>query len=81
MKLRDPTVDQTNYRNCFACSIILSQDNRIVMQYRDHTFKNFPDKFALFGGHMEAGENPSQALVRELEEELNARVNIEISYY
>ncbi|WP_413175740.1 NUDIX hydrolase [Anabaena azotica] len=52
--------------------IILCQNNKFLMQLRD----NIPNIAAagcwgLFGGHLEPGETPEIALVREVIEEIN----------
>jgi len=51
-------------------------DGRYVMQLRDalpHIF--FPDHWGCFGGAIDAGETPVQALVRELHEELELDID------
>lgn len=52
--------------------VILHQDHKYLMQLRD----NIPNIAAagcwgLFGGHLELGETPEIALVREVKEEIN----------
>lgn len=58
---------------CVGC-IVLSQDGKIVLQQRDSASPTYPDCLATFGGGLEPGESPIQALVRELKEELGAQV-------
>ena len=54
--------------------IILSHDQRIVLQERDANCPKFPGRIATFGGGLEGNETPLQALQRELQEELGASV-------
>jgi 8-oxo-dGTP diphosphatase len=51
---------------------ILVRDDRLLMQLRDDIPTIvYPGTWALFGGHMEAGETPTEAIVREILEEIN----------
>ncbi|MBW4654153.1 MAG: NUDIX hydrolase [Kaiparowitsia implicata GSE-PSE-MK54-09C] len=50
---------------------ILVQDQKFLMQLRnDKPDIVFPGVWGFFGGHMEPGETPAIAVVRELEEEI-----------
>ncbi|MGD1903239.1 MAG: NUDIX domain-containing protein [Geitlerinemataceae cyanobacterium] len=50
---------------------ILHRDDRFLMQLRDDKPGIlYPGVWGFFGGHMEPGETPEVAVVRELEEEL-----------
>jgi 8-oxo-dGTP diphosphatase len=50
---------------------ILHQADQFLMQLRDNDPKIlYPGYWGLFGGHIEAGETPAVAVVRELEEEI-----------
>jgi 8-oxo-dGTP diphosphatase len=50
---------------------ILHQASQFLMQLRDNDPKIlYPGYWGLFGGHIEAGETPEVAVVRELEEEI-----------
>ncbi len=60
-------------RRCVGC-LVLSQDGKIVLQLRDIDCQSYPGHLATFGGGIESGESPLQALVRELKEELGAEV-------
>lgn len=42
----------------------------LLLQLRDDIAPTFPHHWGLFGGHIEAGEDPDVAVWRELEEEL-----------
>jgi 8-oxo-dGTP diphosphatase len=54
-------------------AIIFENDNREILLYlRDNNPDiPFPDYWDLIGGHLEEGETPEEALVREVKEELN----------
>ena len=58
-------------KHIHACGAIIycTTTNRILMQLRSHTC-NFPLTWSLWGGKIEEGERPFQALQRELKEEL-----------
>jgi 8-oxo-dGTP diphosphatase len=43
---------------------------RVLLGRRAATRSFYPDVWDIFGGHLEPGEGPEQALMRELEEEL-----------
>lgn len=56
-------------------------DGKIVLQRRDEDIKISPGLLGLFGGHVEAGESPSDALLREISEETSLNVdNLSIEY-
>ena len=51
--------------------LLIDRDGRLVIYLRDYKPEiPFPDHWDFFGGHVEVGETPEQALARELEEEL-----------
>ena len=51
---------------------ILHQDNQFLMQLRDDIPTIlYPGYWAFFGGHIEAGETPEEAVVREIFEEID----------
>jgi len=54
-------------------AIILENDKwEILLYLRDNKSTiPFPDHWDLFGGHIEEGETPEEALVREVKEELD----------
>ena len=50
---------------------LFDRDNRLVIYLRDDKPDiPFPNHWDLIGGHVEAGETPEQALVRETKEEI-----------
>jgi 8-oxo-dGTP pyrophosphatase MutT (NUDIX family) len=54
-----------------AVAILLHEDGRYIMQLRDAKVEIFyPAHWGCFGGAIDAGEDPVQALRRELHEEL-----------
>ncbi|MDP2607344.1 MAG: NUDIX domain-containing protein [Deltaproteobacteria bacterium] len=51
--------------------ILFDRDSRLLIYLRDNKPGiPFPNRWGFFGGHLEIGETPDQALVREVEEEL-----------
>jgi 8-oxo-dGTP diphosphatase len=56
--------------------VVLSKYNKIVFQQRGENWKHHPGVLSEFGGHIEASEVPIEALVRELNEELGAIVDV-----
>ncbi len=50
--------------------ILFDKDKRILLQHRSEDQEGLPGYWAFFGGHIENGETPEQALLRESEEEL-----------
>jgi 8-oxo-dGTP diphosphatase len=52
--------------------VIISEDRRICLQLRDDS-KNifFPGRWGFFGGAIESGETPLDAVVREVGEEIS----------
>ena len=49
---------------------VVVREGRVLLGRRAATRSFYPDVWDIFGGHLEHGEEPEQALVRELEEEL-----------
>ena len=54
--------------------ILYSPDGKILLQHRSKDALMLPDYWAFFGGGIEKGENPEQALKREVLEELSYEV-------
>lgn len=53
-----------------AIAIIDDIDGNVLLQLRDGKTSHFPDRWGLFGGGIEEGEHPAEALLREMREEL-----------
>lgn len=69
--------DNNLYDACFAGCIILTHDKRILLQKRPENWQPYPGYLTTFGGRIEKGETPAQAIVRELYEELGAQVSVD----
>lgn len=55
--------------------VILYYKNKIILQLRDKNSRTAnPNLWGIFGGKIENGENPEQAAIRELKEELGLNV-------
>ena len=50
---------------------LIVQSQRILLGQRSPTRTFYPNVWDVFGGHIEAGEQPQQTLIRELQEELD----------
>ena len=53
---------------------VIRKDNKILATQRG--YGEFKDKWEFPGGKIEAGETPEEALVREIHEELDARIEV-----
>lgn len=56
--------------------MLVDSQNRIAMQLRDN-IPNLPaaNQWGLFGGLCEAGENPQEVVIREIQEELSVTLD------
>lgn len=54
--------------------LILTKEKKLLLQQRSDTCFTYPGFISTFGGKIELDESPTQALVRELNEELGATV-------
>ena len=58
-----------------VAGVLLHQGDRVLLQHRDNRPDIvYPDTWAIFGGHLEPGEDPEQGARREVEEELGLRL-------
>jgi len=64
----------TNFQKSFVGCLVITNDNKILLQKRGDNWDRFPGYITTFGGQIELEETPSQTLVRELKEELGATV-------
>lgn len=59
-----------------VAGVILHRDGRILLQHRDNDPAIiFPGAWAIFGGHVEPGEDPADAAIREIAEELGLHLH------
>ena len=49
---------------------ILLRDQQVLLAHRAPDRTNYPNSWSFPGGHVEAGDTPRQAMVRELQEEV-----------
>ena len=73
--LESQDIDDSKYDKRFVGCVILTHDNKILLQQRPDHWRTYPGYQCEFGGHIENGETPVDAIVRELNEELGAIVN------
>ena len=59
-----------------AC-IILNSEGKMLLEKRSPLKKQSPNKWALCAGHIEAGDKPENAIVREMQEEIGVNVSID----
>jgi len=59
-----------------AQALVFDRDRKLLIYLRDDKPTiPFPNHWDLFGGHVEAGETPEQALCRELHEEIGVTLD------
>jgi 8-oxo-dGTP diphosphatase len=57
--------------------LLFDCNSRLLVYLRDdNPAIPFPNHWDLFGGHLEAGESPEQALVREVKEEVGVELKL-----
>jgi mutator protein MutT len=54
--------------------ILYTSTGQILLQHRTHDAWRLPNHWAFFGGGIEPGESPTEALMREVREELSYHV-------
>lgn len=70
-----------NNQTTHVAIAILYRDGKFLMQLRDNIPNIvYPGHWAFFGGHIEAAENPEEALKRELLEEIGYSPN-KVSFF
>jgi 8-oxo-dGTP diphosphatase len=58
-----------------AMVLVFDRHNRLLVYLRDNNSNiPFPEHWDFFGGHLEDGETPEEALVREVKEELGVEL-------
>lgn len=58
-----------------VAGVILHRDGKVLMQHRDDKPEIvWPNAWAIFGGHLDPGEDPEDGARREIEEELGLRL-------
>lgn len=66
--------DYKKYKKHLADCVVLSAENKILIQKRPDDWHSNAGGLNIFGGHVDEGETIHQALIRELKEELGAKV-------
>lgn len=69
-----PEKDRKLHKNHLADCIVLTQDKKILLQFRPE-WKENPPYLSAFGGHVEPNETIIQGLLREMKEELGVKIN------
>ena len=73
---RNPkTLLRDAFQAAYSGAIILTTSNQLLLQQRTETTRSFPGYLAMFGGRIEDKETPTQAIIRELHEELGALID------
>ena len=57
--------------------IIINEKGELLLEKRSKTKKQSPEKWAICAGHIEAGDIPEKAILREIKEEIGIDLKIE----
>lgn len=60
----------------YSGAILRNDEGKILFQLRDENGRN-PNKWGIFGGGIKKNETPTNALIREIEEELKMKISKE----
>ncbi|MCI5060920.1 MAG: NUDIX hydrolase [Alphaproteobacteria bacterium] len=74
IRVIDANTPSDKFSANLADCVILTKNNRLLMQQRPDNWKNHAGVLNIFGGHIEKGETIQDGLIRELREELGAVV-------
>ena len=58
----------------YSGAILRNNEGKILFQLRDENGRN-SNKWGIFGGGIKTGENPTNALIREIKEELGMNIS------
>ncbi|ARG98452.1 NUDIX domain-containing protein [Legionella micdadei] len=73
--IMESDINESHYPKQFVGCLVLTKDNRILLQKRGHDWSAYPGYLCEFGGKIERQERPIQAIIRELNEELGAHAH------
>ena len=73
----DPKKTNAQFNAQYVGCVVLTKNNKILLQQRSKHCASYPGYLCEFGGKVEEGESPKDTLIRELHEEIGAKVNLE----
>ena len=73
--IMESDINENHYPKQFVGCLVLTKDNRILLQKRGYNWSAYPGYLCEFGGKIERQERPIQAIIRELKEELGAQAH------
>lgn len=75
MLIKPVSCDQFHeYAHHLSDVVVVTHDRKILMQKRPNSWRTFPGVVNFFGGHVEKGETFCDAAIREIDEELGAKI-------
>jgi len=66
--------EQVEKQAMYTSCIILTHDEKILLQFRPPNWRTFPGYICCFGGKIDADESPQEAIIREINEEVGGQV-------